>query len=431
MRMPEWSRWCCLSVVVLAAGACDRSEKVRVSEAATYPYDCPNHDEAIRVPADRDSGFREIHNLPVPGRLTHVAEYHDCQRLVTGSAGYGPLVGIWVSQDLGRLFGTAAQAVRGPDSAGTVPPAPAPNLRGQVVAQLLDWAEPYPALKIEHGFNCLYLWPKNPAHTAWGAKMVGQATENCPPSYPTAPDGRELRVTPVALSAGLDSGDVPPVARWDWDPEHKVQYIGIGCGDRWCEVSADQFVASRRFGVNDGPTQKPVPSHPAVKPVGKHKRVWMIKGWYDEQYIAVAAATKDGLTPGGVLATIFPHGELDELNETSDFQVGWIPAATVRLSADVPGYERKRHFTEGENSIDLCENGNGNCRDANGKTLSGCPASQGGTWFARVTPGRGKTHYVCVTRRKHDDVIATARWRWENSDEKVWIRCANGCCTLS
>jgi hypothetical protein len=432
MRMPEWSRWCCVSVLVIAAGACGRNEKARMAEAATYQYDCPNHDEAIRVPLDSGrAGFRELDELPVPGPLTKISEYHDCQRLVTGDAAYGPLVGIWASHKLGGLFQTTEPVEHSPDSLVHVAPPPVAGLRGQVVAQLLDWAEDYPALKITRGFNCLYLWPKNAAQTAWGAKMVGQATEDCAPDYPITPDGRELRVTPVSLAAGLDAADVPPVARWDWDPEHKLQYIGIQCGNRWCEVSADRFVASRGFGVNDGPTQKPVPGHPPVKPVGKHRRVWMVKGWYDEQYIAVAPATKGDLEPGKVLATIFPHGQLDELNDKSDFQVGWIPAATVRLSADVPGYEHKRNFTRGDNEIDLCENGTGNCRDEHGNTPAGCTPSAGGLWFARIKSGRGITHYVCVTRREHKNVTATARWRWLNNDETTWIRCANGCCTLS
>ena len=262
--------------------------------------------------------------------------------------------------------------------------------------------------------------------------MVSQPTEDCAASYPVSPADGDLRVTPVMVPhADLDGTDVPAVARWDWDPKNEVQYIGIACGDRWCEVSGDRLVASRRFGVNDGPAQEPVPNHPPKKPAGKHKRVWMIKGWYDEQYIAVAGGTKGDLTPGGVLATIFPHGQLDELNSVSDFQAGWVPAATVRLDSAMPSYEVKSNFTPKDNRIFLCENGKGNCGDAIGQTPKECTASQGGTWFAKIVSGRGVTKYRCVTRREHKDVVATARWRWLNNDETVWIRCANGCCTLS
>ena len=65
-------------------------------------YDCPDHD--VKLPPVA-SGDTAVSIVPLAGETTPIAEFHDCQRLISLSDPnkYGALVGIWVSDVLDRL----------------------------------------------------------------------------------------------------------------------------------------------------------------------------------------------------------------------------------------------------------------------------------------------------------------------------------------
>ena len=52
-----------------------------------------------------------------------------------------------------------------------------------------------------------------------------------------------------------------------------------------------------------------------------------------------------------------------------------------------------------------------------------------------------RLEYKCAYRTDHAgvkdlngnpvDIPGTARWKWDEDDEKLWVRCPQGCCTVN
>src|SRR5207245_9510779 len=103
----------------------------------------------------------------------------------------------------------------------------------------------------------------------------------------------------LQVSTQANDAAYPPVARWDWDPAHHEQYIGIKCGVAWCEVGSQQFAPAPA--LTAGPSFDPVTGFTATT---GSDHVYTIKGWYDEQQLAVPAG--DGLAPGACHGVLMP-----------------------------------------------------------------------------------------------------------------------------
>ena len=245
---------------------------------------------------------------------------------------------------------------------------------------------------------------------------------------------------------GLLPTDVPAVARWDWDSEHKQHYIGIKCGGRWCEVGAEGLVPSVGYVVAD--------------PRPELRRTRMIKGWYDQQFLAFQ--TGPGVVDVSLLlGTIYPSPDLDKWAEpapASSYANRWITAAYAQIhpplvlgspAADL--YRTRFNFAVTPvgtrmNEIQLCFGTAAACFDGTGTPrpagtfVSDCETvtARWGTappWWSRVIQGGvrpGNVAFKCVRRRQHSGAVphipGAARWRWMVDDEGTWMRCLQGCC---
>ena len=156
-------------------------------------------------------------------------------------------------------------------------------------------------------------------------------------------------------------------------------------------------------------------------------RVIRAKGWYDQQLLAQVVGTTKTLTRSDVFGTIIPHPTLDAIDDPSTFDGAWLPAAYVHVSDTYTG---KSRFEQGMNRVYLCR----------GTATRPCPGRE--PVGAKSTPSSGAEWLAIVAGATVSDTISihydgspgvipagAARWRWMETDEKAWMRCAGGCCS--
>jgi len=395
--------------------------------AAAYRPECGIDTIRVKLPSDTNV-VAKFTRLAVSYDATLIPEFNDCQRFATTSAtSYGPLVGIYASDSLNQTIVNLRQLAASNAAARALP-----------VAIILSYDGDYDALHIKRGFDCLYLAAGPRAgnsyrYVAWIVPAVSDA--DCAKARTPADldaIAPHLDVHPRDLGHAYTVNDYPQVARWDWDRRARHQYIGIGCRERWCEIG------------NDG-VPSPNYDDPAMPP--QHRRKLQIKGWYDEELLAVKPASGAGLVPSPVFGTIAPEPGL-EARTTGDYHNRWIPAARVYLTGSLAPYQTKFGFTQTQspgdghayNAIAMCMSVAGSVCDF-GSTAppTGCNMEPGDTvWYARIQPAEpmAKPVYRCVTRREHPfksllgRIAGTVRWRWEETDHNAWIACPDGCCEV-
>ncbi len=255
---------------------------------------------------------------------------------------------------------------------------------------------------------------------------------------PARPDtltrGKALNVS--FSSTGLGEGNYPAVGRWDWDGH--THYIGLGCHKRWCEVT-DPFVSA--FAPSDDYRLQPGASD-------KDRRVFEIKGWYDEQRLG-QLDVNGKLIPAAFKGTIIADPGLDDLDNTNSFQDVWIPVAKVALEAPMSKYREHLNLYKGNlphgttleplTQIYLCTSNENTCFPDGGRPS--CDFGKwDGNWWAKIVGPDGTTEYKCAYRTDHAgvkdlngnpvDIPGTARWKWDENDEQLWVRCAQGCCAV-
>lgn len=433
------------------------------------------------VAAAQEAGRPECpHDWDVKGRqveevrpIMNIPEYHDCQRFIVrvegGGVRYDSLYAIFASaalEGLERHLDSTARcaACFAPGGRGESPPQGETwrSLREHattygVVAARIYAEGNYAPLGIERMYNCLYLFR---AGEEWGAIMVPVKDANSAclrPIDPAIPWGTELQVQRPEVS---DS--VPAVARWDFDTTHVWQYVGIKCGDAWCEVGPPGF----------DPSPIPELEEDARQLLGVRGR---IKGWYDEQYLAFLD-NETHTRPSVVRGRIFPARGLDSLRnvdttmapaETGAFRywtdaawivldtlpAGWARTPSLSLSAvtalpqadplqqykarlnlDARPVPTDRLSPVHMNRLQLCHGSVGNCGIGRADQVPLLNCDGQGDWWAKVTDTTNQQKYMCVTRRGHMNlrgkfaIPGTARWRWMASDEGVWNACGQGCC---
>jgi hypothetical protein len=382
------------------------------------------------------------------GNLTFIPEFHDCQRLILpgAPAKYGPLAAVWVSDHLAQL--TDSLTVLNPaglwhhthgDSgwiqadtgglAGLIEPANPSELKALPFAIIHAWNEGYPYLAIQRGWNCLYLYPAV-AGVGYGAVMVPVSDQMAcyDPKTVASLEGHALFVS-IQVSPGLTESAYPPVGRWDMDEGRHMQYIGLKCGAAWCEVTPTQsFASSPRYGTAAFAASSPL----AI--------VASVKGWYDEQTLALPSKAGAGLQPAPFKGIVMPDPKLDVIVSFPSDQ--WVHAGWAAIESRDSTYESKLGLARGDlppaarprggTDIWLCK-GDG-CEFGTDLKPS-CTAPSGErVWFARFDNLVTKhSTYRCVRRTGHENQVGhvwgTARWRWEPNDETLWFRCENGCCT--
>jgi hypothetical protein len=408
------ARWagCAVVVVALVVGtACTPKPKPQQPIVLGRP-ECPQDSLLIQVvdTVEKAEVVRSITTIPVAGPITNIPEFHDCQRFImgTGNDTYGPLVAIFANHLLDSLYPAQFDSTAAPV--------------GEAAAEIYSYDGAYDPLFIRQGFNCLYL---NQTPTGWDAVIswVGSDESGClePPK-----NGEQLAVIPKKPMK--DGKDYPAVARWDWDPVNHRQYISIRCGEEWCEVGHAGFATSKV--LSGGLPNDPVPSLGTALP-NERARVVLIKGWYDEQYLAEGAS--GGLKPSALRGTAYPHPMLDRMKSEADFMGGWKPVAYVLLDQNSGPYQSKLNLEQGLNRIFYCHGAFSDCQSD--QPTPACPSAADHQWWAKIVPdGSQHAEYRCVTRRTHpngDEIPGAVRWRWDENDEKLWVRCPQGCCTVS
>jgi hypothetical protein len=403
---------------VLGSWACDREKGPGAgtpSEVAQFPDSlaCPDHDSFLAWRGDTSGSFTQV---TLAGSTTLIPEFHDCQRLIDDKHSFGPLVGIWVPEYLPTVMDSL------PDSQTAI-----------AVAVVHSWDGTYKELDIAQKWNCLYLFRKPGSGNELRAKMIPvgsqsdcdgrRPTSDLPPPY--------LDVTPI-VTAGMGPEDYPAVGRWDRDRHQPKHFIGLTCGAAWCEISKGKHGSSRQYSLK-------------TVTAPKKRRVFEVKGWYDEQYLAVPAAS-GGLEPLSFLGTLVPDPDLQD-RDLHAFEGIWVPAGTASLEAESAEYRAKLYISPGSlpNGYDAGANLTkvSLCQESGGMKCVFMPASEkptcGGTtgqWYARIEEVGSvvRYHYKCVTRHDHSGlgrtIPGTARWSWQENDETQWWRCSEGCCTV-
>jgi hypothetical protein len=464
--------WLALGTVILAA--CDDRLGWDPPAYLAKIHECPQDWLTIL----KDEG---ISHFAVPDMTTDVPEFHDCQKfLIRDATQYGPLVAIFAAWELDRIFMRIDSAAGLPSTArsGTKPPSDSvrpdePSRRtstrpesassaarssppgssltpttgstattakagsgspfGLAAALIVNLGDRYKVddFDIRPGYSCLYLW--RAGNAKWKAIILPVPDEKvC-----IQPLGIDSVGTNVGLKVvedhggGNDPAEYPPVARWDYDPVSKQQYIGIKCGAAWCEIGSKNF--------------KPNAPYTAMT-----ERVGRIKGWFDEQYLAITKTGTGGATPplpSRLKGTLIPHPELGEY-DSATFKNQWPVVAYVALDGDAQGlayYKTKLNLERAPvgnlntlNEIAICMGTKALCLPAGSTSKCTVDGSEPGDkvlWWTRITAATSRdVIYKCVRREDHSviqppiHIPGTARWRWLLNDETSWTRCIEGCC---
>ena len=447
-RNRQWRGVALTALSALSMASCNRGLDVTVvpqispgvAAFSSKKYDLPECPVSWTVPWGKDS------YAPAPSgefglikQITNIPEFHDCQKLLTRQGQeYGPLVAIFAAYDLETLE-TRLDSLESVDSIAQ------PTVYGRTslaAALILNLGERYPSLGILPGFSCVYLWRK-PVDKDWKAQIVwvNNDERRCLDTIaPPSGNGNLTLYRDQAKGFRLNK-QYPAVARWDWDQSTNQQYIGIKCGQAWCEIGNSVFVRQPAY-------------LPAPTVYTSTEQVLRIKGWYDDQRLA--EPDKVGtLRPGKARGIVIPDPSLGTrtMAEYSSTPRTFLPVAYIALSRKSEYYKRKLNLDMTPagaplgslNRLSFCRGTRADClpvdvakppppvcdlKNANGTLADSA-------WWGRIDPANGgASRYTCAYRMDHTAQVgigklpATARWRWLLNDETIWKECVTGCCQV-
>jgi len=377
--------------------------------------------------------------LSGPGLQTNVPEFNDCQRLVIGTgedARYDSLYAVWARDSMGSMDDTLG--IKSLLETGAALP----------MVEILSIGGTYPQLKLEPGFNCLFVAKHG---ENWSARLVASRSkeEDCRSARPLASLSSYPELSIKRTSAAfmkLAWKDFPAVARWDWDITSNTQVIGFGCLDGWCEVG------ELGHDPQTGPELTAMAGIAGLSSAVTISPVLRVKGWYDQQRLSPAKQGwwTPGRGPRSVVGTIVPVPGLDKVDSTA-FVNTWNLVAYVNLSEPSGEYRKQHSFAPMASSttattISLCmEDWGGSAALSTGgcegisqdlRHKAKClmqPTAPTIHWWAKTIPADSpKPKYWCIVRRpapKGVTVPGTVRWRWMADDELSWARCDAACCS--
>ena len=342
-----------------------------------------------------------------------IPEFHDEGRLpaandLSNHALLGPFAGIFASpfahgfRRPGQIY---EQGMPGLMAALIV----VDSQKGDVIPQS------YKRLQLANGLNCIWLYlPPPPA----GASYDGTETKDLPfrayVSHPSAgskcdrqaPVGEPLSVVSVQAAQLADSV-YPPVARFDVD-SLGWPVFGFRCLNAFCE-----------FGTPKGKTRRPLDIPPGNVPVSQElRKVSVIKGWHDEQVLAIRDQA-GYWRQSGARAHITPEPAAANYDSAS-FDHQWRRVATLFIH----DLDRKSkyavvwHLANGPNEVWFQFDGRQWQAEIRRDTVIG----------DRTVTLRHPMRYM--TRTLHYDVAVPAdvRFRWTGLDDGVWAPCGQACC---
>lgn len=383
-----------------------------IIEPRAKPEMAGGRDECPHDPARGDSVLTKV-----VGALADIPELHDCQRLVVPDSASGALV----YDSIAAVFAVPRGATYTDDSLAT------PRALALIY---FPYGGTYERLHLETPMSCLWVQRMNTGLAAW-IRPVATAEDCLLVSKGESDRSRALEVRTHTITTRGSRPEPPPynVARWDWDERTRTQFIGIRCGNAWCEVGV------RNFG--DSPSHVDANTETAPQFSGLR-----IKGHYDEQHLAEFAGGR--LQVGGNRGTIYPTPQLAAFAATRPPPGVWTRVAEINMSPDVGSYDamlnligNPRPVTAGDRAVlSLCLGDPKSCAPNRRSAFrsDACKATGNGRWYARIErPGR-PAQYFCVMHRGHtkaDNIPAVVRWRWREDDETIWVRCHEGCCEVN
>lgn len=311
------------------------------------------------------------------------SQRHDCQRLITGDRqqglGYGPLVALFVSPALIKQ---------------QVPP------EGRVVAELVNYGDvAYTPLGIPTGYSCLWIGqhPERPHLLVAG--VIPPDIGGCASTLRDGDLAVPLQVRELTIDTGRAS--YPSTGRWMWDETRGSQFIGMRCGNAWCELGRNGFV-----GTDHIASAADVP------------------GRFDRQLLAVTQGSS--LEVSGLTGVITP-GRDNELTENpsgdapgnrdlhvatlsflgEDMEAWHAYATKFALDPEGPWTDLEIFMNPADNGVPPDVNPlrrfrNG--RMADWKAVRRCDVTHSGS--------------------------GTVRWAWSEDDEGFWVPCDKGCCMV-
>jgi hypothetical protein len=444
----KWWVWLLAVLVIIAILVWRPWERGTVPPTgATVPDDCPQH--LIAIDTNGAAPGPIVDDIPIASESDEIPEFHDCQRFAATGNAYGPLIAIWSATNLGSAFRMDTNAEKVKREAGVASPRDTTSTSDPLntpwvpVAEIYNYdpAE-YKPLSILPGFSCLYLREVPPSPAApdgWKALIVPLHNELGCLEERSARDSSLLHGADLLVKATSPAAPdhIPPVARWDREPGPRSarQYIGIRCRDQWCEVGPRDGFASSATAEADPPLRAAYLAAFEQSPVrsvagDEMMRVITVKGWYDEQVLSELTGTPATLTQSQVTGTIIPHPTLDGILDPGQFGGQWLPAAYIYATG---AYDGKVRLEAGMNKVYLCRDSPAARCPTSGRLPGAAAATTAaGEWFAIFDgPAPDKADTVRFHYDGTPGVIpaGAARWRWMETDEGAWVRCAGGCCS--
>lgn len=387
LRLPFVAVACAGAALVLAAGCAPppmeapppAPHELALSQAPLSITQV--HSLMLGSPCDTDAFFtaagrgQALGQLMVSGIHLHENEVHDCQRLIENGA-LGPLAGLLVATE--RLAN------------------PGDPSDGVVLAEILNYTGPsYAALAIDSGWSCLWIrGPLQRPGRQWGIAAIRRPTSGscATEAFDTEPSDT-LVVHRLTHGQG---GEYPSTGRWMWDAARGENFIGIRCGDAWCEIGREGFNGTAAL---SGPDDVP--------------------GWWDEQPLTYASTTGSGLQVSNLVARIAPaRPRIDPADRRLRSREG-AHVATVTITgtddAARAAYERKFGFDPAEDTHRIYMRDHRPVWPIPRRTAL---RSQGGAWSTNLLYREHVWH----------GVPGSVRWAWFETDEGMWIPCKAGCC---
>lgn len=332
-----------------------------------------------------------------------IPEYHDEGRLPIGGGRLGPMAYIYASPFLGTFSRKAQIFEHGKPGALAVIVS---------VERNVSIPNAYRDLGLDNGINCVWLQARSPTPTAPFDAWVTTAPDE------TACDEKEtttlrgpFAVVEVQEAAFSRPSDYPPVARFAEDVSGRP-VLAFKCLNAFCEVRRNHGQAQVR-----APRTLP---NPIDNTNGLH-RVRAVKGWHDEQELALRQAGGDWVS-SGVRASIVPDTGI--LNyDSAAFHDVWIPAANIVIHSPLTsGKYYDWGLRTGQNHVAV------KFDTAVRKWIVGIFDTFNAGPIPGTTPPRVTWKMRERMLHKNAAVPLTARFRWTVGDDGIWFPCGNSCC---
>jgi hypothetical protein len=346
----------------------------------------------------------EVNGVDVP-------ENNDSQRLLAANhVDFGPQAWVWAEP--GSAMWEEVSEFRPPRG----------PVNGRLVARvLIDRLrddETYPQTYLDLKFarpNTVYcVRLVSPSGQNLDAYVIPSVNDDCPESQVTAPEFK-LPVRRRQLGGHTEPAEYIEVARWGFghlpgdinDRTLRRPAIEVSCASQWCTI------------LPDLPNILPLSPEHIGKPDIPRNAQANVHGWHDNQVITVKGASNRP-TPA-FTASVVPHPDLGKKKTIDEFKTDWVPVGTVWFDAAANFSASKyaaKGFIAGANEVSLLYVG------PNPRT----------DWDIKIHNSKGDTVlHGRIDRSDHTGkkMFGTLRWGWNDRDDDIWIRCAEGCCYAS